>query len=335
MKAKLLSTIKYLLFLSLGILILYAVFKDQDLDKMLEDLRNAEYKWLIFSMLFGYAAYIFRGLRWVLLIEAMKYKATANQATQAIAAGYFANALFPRAGEIVRCTSLYKATGIPVNKLFGTILLERTIDLGMLLMCIGLSFLLKFKELTTFFGSVLNKDSPGENGNTKIIIACCLVLLTVGIYFFREKLKKSKLYQKLVNLGKGVKEGFQTAFHMKQKGLFSVYTFLIWLMYFLMTYICFFSIPETSNLTAIDGLYIMVIGGLGMIVPVQGGLGPYHAAVTMGVVSIGLTESVGITLAVLVHTSQTIMIIITGIIATIVLSLTKRKAVLNEASETP
>ena len=335
MKAKLLSTIKYLLFLSLGILILYAVFKDQDLDKMLEDLRNAEYKWLIFSMLFGYAAYIFRGLRWVLLIEAMKYKATANQATQAIAAGYFANALFPRAGEIVRCTSLYKATGIPVNKLFGTILLERTIDLGMLLVCIGLSFLLKFKELTTFFGSVLNKDSPGENGNTKIIIACCLVLLTVGIYFFREKLKKSKLYQKLVNLGKGVKEGFQTAFHMKQKGSFSFYTFLIWLMYFLMTYICFFSIPETSNLTAIDGLYIMVIGGLGMIVPVQGGLGPYHAAVTMGVVSIGLTESVGITLAVLVHTSQTIMIIITGIIATIVLSLTKRKAVLNEASETP
>jgi len=335
MKAKLLSTIKYLLFLSLGILILYAVFKDQDLDKMLEDLRNAEYKWLIFSMLFGYAAYIFRGLRWVLLIEAMKYKATANQATQAIAAGYFANALFPRAGEIVRCTSLYKATGIPVNKLFGTILLERTIDLGMLLVCIGLSFLLKFKELTTFFGSVLNKDSPGENGNTKIIIACCLVLLTVGIYFFREKLKKSKLYQKLVNLGKGVKEGFQTAFHMKQKGSFSFYTFLIWLMYFLMTYICFFSIPETSNLTAIDGLYIMVVGGLGMIVPVQGGLGPYHAAVTLGVVSIGLSESVGITLAVLVHTSQTIMIIITGIIATIVLSLTKRKAVLNEASETP
>ena len=286
-------------------------------------------------MLFGYAAYIFRGLRWVLLIEAMKYKATANQATQAIAAGYFANALFPRAGEIVRCTSLYKATGIPVNKLFGTILLERTIDLGMLLVCIGLSFLLKFKELTTFFGSVLNKDSPGENGNTKIIIACCLVLLTVGIYFFREKLKKSKLYQKLVNLGKGVKEGFQTAFHMKQKGSFSFYTFLIWLMYFLMTYICFFSIPETSNLTAIDGLYIMVVGGLGMIVPVQGGLGPYHAAVTLGVVSIGLSESVGITLAVLVHTSQTIMIIITGIIATIVLSLTKRKAVLNEASETP
>ena len=335
MKAKLLSTLKYLLFLSLGVLILYVVFKDKDLDKMLVDLRNAEYKWLIFSMLFGYAAYIFRGLRWVLLIEAMKYKTTASHATHAIAAGYFANALFPRAGEVVRCTSLYKVTGIPVNKLFGTILLERTIDLVMLLICIGLSFILKFKELTAFFGSVLSNDSPSEIGNTKIIVGSCLILIIAGLYFFRQRLKESKLYQKVINLGIGVKEGFQTAFHMKKKGLFSVYTVLIWLMYFLMTYICFFGIPETSSLTAIDGLYIMVIGGLGMIVPVQGGLGPYHAAVTLGVVSIGLTETTGITLAVLVHTSQSIMILITGIIAAIVLSFAKRKAVLNESSEAP
>lgn len=335
MKAKLLSILKYLLFLSLGILILYVVFKDKDLEQMLEDLRNAEYKWLIFSMLFGYAAYLFRGLRWLLLLETMKYKTTASNATNAIAAGYFANAIFPRAGEVVRCTSLYKVTGIPVNKLFGTILLERTIDLVMLVICIGLSFILKFKELTSFFGSVLSDDSPEEISNTKIIIISSLILICAGIYFFRANLKRSKLYQKVIHLGMGVKEGFQTAFHMKQKGLFSVYTILIWLMYFLMTYICFFSIPETSNLTAIDGLYIMVIGGLGMIVPVQGGLGPYHAAVTLGIVSIGLTETAGITLAVLIHTSQTIMIIITGIIAAIVLSFAKRKAVLNESSETP
>lgn len=68
MKAKLLSTLKYLFFLGIGIAILIVVFKDKDLDKMVEDLRNAEYKWLIFSMIFGYAAYLFRGLRWLLLL---------------------------------------------------------------------------------------------------------------------------------------------------------------------------------------------------------------------------------------------------------------------------
>ena len=131
----------------------------------------------------------------------------------------------------------------------------------------------------------------------------------------------------------GVKEGFQTAFFMKEKELFILYTLLIWLMYLLMTYVCFFSITETSNLRFIDGLYIMVIGGLGMIVPVQGGLGPYHAAVTLGIVSLGLSETTGITLAVLIHTAQSIMILITGIIAAIVLSFAKRKAVLNEPNK--
>jgi len=335
MKAKLLSFLKYLFFLSLGALILYVVFKDKDLEKMLEDLKNAEYKYLIFSMVLGYVAYLFRALRWILLLKTMKYKTSTSHATHAIAAGYLANVIFPRAGEVVRCTSLYKVTGIPVNKLFGTILLERAIDLILLALCIAMSFILKFNELSSFFGSVSGAGGPEEVTNTKLIVGACFVLIATGLYFFREKLKESKLYQKVISLGKGVKEGFQTAFYMKQKGLFTVYTLLIWIMYLLMTYVCFFSIPETSDLTLVDGLYIMVIGGLGMIVPVQGGLGPYHAAVTLGIVSIGLSETTGITLAVLIHTAQSIMIIITGIIAAIVLSFAKRKAVRNEASEAP
>ena len=335
MKAKLLSTLKYLFFLGIGIAILFVVFKDKDLDKMVEDLRNAEYKWLIFSMIFGYAAYLFRGLRWLLLLETMNYKSNANHATQAIAAGYFANLIFPRAGELVRCTSLYKVTGIPVNKLFGTILLERTIDLFLLVTCICLSFVLKFKALTAFFGTVFSAGPSGEITLGKIIFIACLVLIPVLVYQFRAQLQKSKLYQKIVSLGMGVKEGFQTAFHMKQKGLFAIYTLLIWIMYLLMTYICFFSIPETAHLTLADGLYITVIGGLGMVVPVQGGLGPYHAAVTIGIVSIGLTETTGATLAVLIHSAQSIMIIITGIIAAIVLSFAKRKAAHDESMEQP
>ena len=335
MKAKLRSFLKYLFFLSLGALILYVVFKDKDLEKMLEDLKNAEYKYLIFSMVLGYVAYLFRALRWILLLKTMKYKTSTSHATHAIAAGYLANVIFPRAGEVVRCTSLYKVTGIPVNKLFGTILLERAIDLILLALCIAMSFILKFNELSSFFGSVSGAGGPEEVTNTKLIVGACFVLIATGLYFFREKLKESKLYQKVISLGKGVKEGFQTAFYMKQKGLFTVYTLLIWIMYLLMTYVCFFSIPETSDLTLVDGLYIMVIGGLGMIVPVQGGLGPYHAAVTLGIVSIGLSETTGITLAVLIHTAQSIMIIITGIIAAIVLSFAKRKAVRNEASEAP
>ena len=296
-------------------------------------MKSAEYKYLLASMIFGYAAYLFRALRWLILLKTMNYKTSVGYATHAIAAGYFANVIFPRAGEIVRCTSLYKVTGIPVNKLFGTVLLERAIDLVMLVGCIAMGFVLKYSELSSFVTSVGGESGSASLSNTKLLFGACFFIILGGIYFFREQLKQSKLYQKLASLGRGVKEGFQTAYFMKQKELFVLYTLLIWLMYLLMTYVCFFSIPETSELHFVDGLYIMVIGGLGMVVPVQGGLGPYHAAVTMGIVSLGLSETTGITLAVLIHTAQSIMILITGIIAAIVLSFAKRKAMHNEPNE--
>ena len=333
MKEKLLSTLKYLFFLILGGGIFYLVLKGKDLNKMLEDLRTAEYKYLVASMFFGYSAYLFRALRWLLLLKTMGYKTSVSHATHAVAAGYFANIIFPRAGEIVRCTSLYKVTGIPVNKLFGTVLLERAIDLLILVACIAMGFVLKYNELNSFVGAVGSETNSEGLSNTKLFMVLCFFIILGGLYFFRDQLKQGRLYQKVVSLGVGIKEGFQTAFFMKQKELFVLFTLLIWLMYLLMTYVCFFSIPETSGLRFIDGLYIMVIGGLGMIVPVQGGLGPYHAAVTLGIVSLGLSETTGITLAVLIHTAQSIMILITGIIAAIVLSFAKRKAVLNEPNK--
>ena len=330
---KLISIIKYLFFLIVGAGLLYLVLKGKDLNKMLDDLRNAEYKYLIYSMIFGYAAYIFRALRWLILLKTMNYKTTLSHTTHAIAAGYFANVLFPRAGEVIRCTSLYKVSAIPVNKLFGTVILERAIDLIMLLCCISFGFILKFNELSSFIGSIGGETTPVEMSNTKLLFIASFLLLFALIYSFRKRLKQGALYQKIISIGRGVKEGFQTAYYMKQKGMFVLHTLLIWLMYLLMTYVCFFSIPETSGLRLIDGLYIMIIGGLGMIVPVQGGLGPYHAAVTLGVVSLGLSETTGITLAVLIHTAQTIMILMTGIIAAIVLSFAKRKAAHNESPE--
>jgi len=333
MKDRFLSALKYIFFLILGGGILFFVLKDKDLNKILEDLRSAENKYLVASMIFGYAAYLFRALRWLLLLKTMNYKTSLSYATHAVAAGYLANVIFPRAGEIVRCTTLYKVTGIPVNKLFGTVLLERAIDLIMLVACIAIGFVLKYDELSSFVGAVGGETDSAGLSNTKLLLAICFFVILGGLYFYRGQLKQSKLYQKVVSLIVGVKEGFQTAFYMKKKELFVLHTLLIWLMYLLMTYVCFFSIPETSSLCFIDGLYIMVIGGLGMIVPVQGGLGPYHAAVTMGIVSLGLSETTGITLAVLIHSAQSIMILITGIIAAIVLSFAKRKAELNEPNK--
>ena len=334
MKEKLISFLKYLFFLSIGVLLLYFVLKGQDLKKMLQDIKSADFKYLLASMFFGYLAYVFRGLRWLILLKSMNYKTTVSLATHSIAAGYFANAIFPRAGEIVRCTSLFKVTGIPVNKLFGTILLERAIDLIMLSLCLGLSLILKFEALSSFIKNSLADISNNENSYGTLIFCLTIILLATIYLFFKKRFEQSSAIKKVSSLWQGVKEGFQTAFHMEKKGLFVTYTLLIWFMYLFMTYICFFSFADTLKLRLVDGLYITVVGGLGMIVPVQGGLGPYHAAVTLGAVSIGLSEITGVTLAVLIHSTQSIMILITGIIATFVLSFAKRNLEADETAKT-
>ena len=237
MKEKLLSSMKYLLFLSFGILLLYFVFKDQDLNKLANDLKSADYKYLLASMVFGYLAYVFRGLRWLILIKSMKYTTSISLAIHSIAAGYFANVLFPRAGEIVRCTSLYRVARIPVNKLFGTILLERAIDLIMLSLCIGVSLFLKFDALSSFIENSLMNKSGSSSSHIFLFFILTLLVFIALLFLFKERIKQSPTMIKIISLWQGVKEGFQTAFHMKQKGLFILYTILIWLMYLLMTYV--------------------------------------------------------------------------------------------------
>ena len=98
-----------------------------------------------------------------------------------------------------------------------------------------------------------------------------------------------------------------------------MHTILIWLMYLLMTYICFFAIVETENLNIFDGVYILVIGGLGMVVPSQGGIGSYHLAVKIGLVGIGIAAQPALLFAFAVHTAQTLMTIIFGIISSLLL----------------
>ena len=90
-------------------------------------------------------------------------------------------------------------------------------------------------------------------------------------------------------------------------------------MYVMMTYICFFAIEETKNLNIFDGIYITVIGGLGMIVPSQGGIGSYHLAVKIGLVGIGIAVQPALLFAFAVHTAQTLMTIVFGIVSSLLL----------------
>ena len=158
-----------------------------------------------------------------------------------------------------------------------------------------------------------------------MILILLLIITLSSLRLFRNQLYKLSYYKKLKNILSELKEGLTSLREIKEKTSFILHTIFIWTMYILMTYVCFFAIKETGHLTFLDGVYMTIIGGLGMIVPSQGGIGSYHLAVKTGLTGIGIAAQPALMFAFAVHTAQTLMTILFGIISSISLISSKRK----------
>ncbi|MCK5824009.1 MAG: flippase-like domain-containing protein [Ichthyobacteriaceae bacterium] len=328
MNKKLLSTLKYSIFIILGIVLIYLVFKDTDIDKMISDLEHADYRYVILSFVLGYLAYVSRALRWVILLEPMGYKPKAINAINSVAITYFTNLALPRAGEITRATTLSKTENIPVEKLLGTILLERVIDFIFLFGILAATFILRFDDFVEFINIVLNSNAETTANSDSNILIYFFAIIAVSFgtaFLLRNKIKKTNIYFKIREFVKGLIEGVKTIKHLKKKWLFVAHSVFIWVMYYLMVYVVFFAMPETSNLTMSDGLFLMAVGALGMVAPVPGGLGAYHGAVIIGISLIGLSVDTGRSFAIIVHTTQSLIALIFGTIAVVMISFAKKK----------
>ena len=317
--------IKYILFFGIGVLLLFLAFNNQNPQELIEQLKTVDYLWVWLSMLFGFLAFISRGLRWIILLENLGYRANPLNSIYAVSIGYFTNLAIPRAGEVTRCTSLSQSENIPVNKLFGTIILERTIDFIILVSLIGFTFLVEFDAFSQFFTSLFadGEEAPSNLGFFAIAIFSTLLMLFL---VFKNKLKQTAIYQKIAGFLQGVADGFKSIKGIQNKWAFWGHTLFIWLMYYLMTYVCFFAIESTQLLSPIDGLFIMVVGGLGMVAPVQGGIGAYHLVVKIGLMILGISADAALLFATVVHTCQTLMTLFVGSISLLMLFLSKRKA---------
>jgi len=331
-----LKVLKYIASLGFAVGILYLLFKNQDPVALVEEIQKVDWKWVVLSMIFGGLAYISRGLRWIVLIDALGYKSSKLNSISAVSVGYFTNMFIPRAGEISRCTALNQVDRIPVDKLFGTILVERVIDFIFLFCLIFLTFILKFNDIYKFYKTLQAQQIEGTTNSNILLILAIIAALIISFLLFKKWLKKSKFYEKILEFIEGLKEGFKSIQNMKQKSKFWLHTFCIWIMYFLMTYICFFSMAETAHLTAGDGLFLLVLGGVGMVIPTPGGIGSYHAIVMIGLSVLGVgtvylgeggdPSNPALIFPTIVHIAQTFVAIIMGSLGLLILFLSKKKS---------
>ena len=317
------QALKFLGFLAVGILLLWLAFRKVDYKSLTINLKEANYYWLILSLLFSLMAFGLRARRWQLLIHPLGFRPSYWHTFHALMIGYMANLALPRIGEITRCVALGKKEKIAVDKLFGTVLIERTIDLFSVLLFLVIIVLTSESIIKEFLKESIFipfREKVFSLVDFSWIFWTVLALLGILVLFlmirYRKSLRKFRFFAKMSDIVKGVISGLKTIMNLERKWEFIFLTISIWVSYALMTWVVVFCLESTSNISFWDSLIILVVGGLAMAVPVQAGFGAFHYAVSRVLIVLqGVSLEDGLTYALLSHESQIIFEIIIGLIS--------------------
>jgi len=337
LRKTLIQILKFFGFLAIGILLLWLAFRTVNFSKLRDDLIGADYSWVMLSLLFGFIAYLSRARRWVILIRPLGHHPGFWNTFHSLMLGYLANLALPRVGEITRCVALGKKEKIPVDQLLGTVVVERTIDLFSLLTIMVALLLTSGSSIKEYLNKAIiipfREKVLSAFGSMWIPSAVLIVLSLVSLWLlikYKRELRKIRFFSKMFDLARGVINGLKTILKLKNNKEFIFHTFFIWLNYALMTWVVVFCLESTSHLSFWNSIFILVIGGLAMSAPVQGGMGAFHYFVSRG---IAFVEEVSIedasAYAILTHESQLILVLILGAVAFYMLYRRNRKTAEN------
>ena len=321
---KIKKIIQYIIFFSIGVFIFWWIYKDLPIEELKSVLRELKYEWIVLSIIFGITAHFSRALRWNMLIHPLGYRPKKINSFLAVLILYMTNLIIPRAGEVARCTVLAKYEHIPASKLIGTVVIERFADVIALFSLAIVIMLTNLEVVSRFF-----ETHPAIYENIlkflslKYLLAGAglLVIFFVLLIIFRSKLKKNRIVQKIIQLKNEFVEGIKSISRLKNTWAFIGHTIFIYLMYLLMLYVVFFAYEPTAHLSLRVALVTFLMGGLAMLAPVQGGIGPWHFMVIETLILYGINVNQGKFFALIAHTSTNLIYLVIGVGAFILLPI--------------
>lgn len=317
--------IKIILPLALGVIILYFLFKDIDLNEVWAILKDANWAILLISLPFGLLGNTIRGYRWNLFLKPLGYSPKISTLNYATYGGYAINFALPRAGELWKTGAVSKEEKIPFSKAFGTMLLDRVFDTVTVLILTLFAFIFnmqffldQLKERQKAFDSVV---SLIQSPLLYIGIAAAIITTYIVFRFFSENI----IVRKIKEFSKSIIQDMKAIGKMNSKGRLLLYTVSIWSSYFLYFYITFFAFDFTADLGFTAGLIAFALSSVSMGVPSNGGLGPWQVAVVAALTLYGVSGLEAKAFAVGVFGLQSIWVIICGLFGMGMLATRKSK----------
>lgn len=321
MPVKFISILKVVLSIGLAGLLMYLVFKDLEWAEFWERAKSTDLTWVIISIILSLVAYGARAYRWNILLQPMGYDLKTSRTTLAVLVGYLANLAIPRLGEVTRCAVLNRNDKVPVPTALGSVVTERIIDVLTLFVLIVASLLIEYDRLTQFLSNAY--------ADLQLPVFVIYIVLAIGVLGFVALVwlvrRKAFLKGKFGELIKGFIDGLLSLRNIRNVWGFVFATIVLWLVYYLMSYIIVFSLPETSHLGISAGLMLLITGGIALSIPVQSGFGTYHGMIAGMLLLYGIDDTTGLFLATLLHTSQIVAVAIFGGIAVIISFMIRRR----------
>jgi uncharacterized membrane protein YbhN (UPF0104 family) len=319
MRKKYLTILQYIFFFGLGIFLVWWSIKDlssEDKSHIRTALRDARYLLILPVFVILFVSHYIRALRWKLLIEPVGHTPGTMNTFFAVMIGYLTNLAFPRLGELLKCTVLARYEKIAVDRLIGTVIIERIVDAISLLIILVITFTLQpdiYNQLVdTFFRS---SSSTGEKNSTADIILyilVALVILAVIVWMVWKKKGPRDVVSLFIKVFMNVVRGIASIGRLKKKYLFIFYSVLIWSLYLLSGYIGFFALKETSHYGLQEAFTILSAGSIGMIIT-PGGIGAYALLLEKTMLIYGLQKGIGLAFGWLLWLVQTGVILLGGL----------------------
>ena len=305
---------KILLPLLLGGAILYWMYRGFDFESIRHVvLHEMDWTWMLLSFPFGILAQSFRGWRWRQTLEPLGERPRSSVAVNAIFLSYASSLVIPRSGEFARCGVLKRWEGISFPKALGTVVTERAVDTLVMLLFTGTTLLLQMSIFGTFFektgtslDTILQRFSPMGYLVTGICGLAALLLIHL-------LLRRLSIYNKVKATFSSIWEGVRSLKDVRNLPLFLFFTIGIWVCYFLHYYLTFFCFESTRELGIDCAMVSFVVGSIAVIVPTPNGAGPWHFAVKTMLILYGVADEQALYFVLIVHTVQTMLVILLGV----------------------
>jgi glycosyltransferase 2 family protein len=320
MKRRLFSILQYVIFLGGGIFLVWwqlRAMTGEERVNFYASFGHANYWVVIPVVIMCLLSHISRSMRWKLLMEPLGYNPALKNVFAVTMVGYLANAAIPRLGEVLKCTFLARYENLKVDRLVGTIIIERIFDFVCYLIFIGVTILIQIDVVGDFVRKkleVVGKDSQFPMWAKLAIVVFLVILMIVTIKFLFRRFPGNMIISRINNFFKGIAEGFKTIKTLKRRGLFILHTLFIWLMYLMQIYVGFSAMEGTAHLGWQAAFSVLSLATLAMIIT-PGGIGSFPIFVMQTLLLYDVVFTVGNAFGWLMWGVSTGIVIVAGFIA--------------------